>query len=64
MITGALEDFTKLLINVEKYGEFYVNAVTGMVVNFQEEMNEIARKIAGSLTGKINNMRDYLFGEI
>ena len=64
VITGALEDFTKLLINVEKYGEFYVNAVTGMVVNFQEEMNEIARKIAGSLTGKINNMRDYLFGEI
>ena len=64
VITGALEDFTKLLINVEKYGEFYVNAVTGMVVNFQEEMNEIARKVAGALTGKINNMRDYLFGEI
>ena len=52
------------MINVEKYGDFYVNAVTGMVVNFQEEMNEIARKVAGALTGKINNMRDYLFGEI
>ena len=64
VITGALQDFTKLLINVEKYGDFYVNAVTGMVVNFQEEMNEIARKVAGALTGKINNMRDYLFGEI
>tara|TARA_A100001391_G_scaffold164431_1_gene124136 strand:- start:1292 stop:3577 length:2286 start_codon:yes stop_codon:yes gene_type:complete len=64
VITGAIEDFTKLLINVEKYGEFYVNAVTGMVVNFQAEMNQIARKIAGALTGKINNMRDYLFGEI
>ena len=64
VITGAIEDFTKLLINIEKYGEFYVNAVTGMVVNFQAEMDQIARKIAGALTGKINNMRDYLFGEI
>ena len=64
VITGAIEDFTKLLINIEKYGEFYVNAVTGMVVNFQAEMDQIARKIAGAFTGKINNMRDYLFGEI
>ena len=64
VITGALQDFTKLLINVEKYGDFYVNSVTGMVVNFQAEMEDISRKIAGIMTAKINNMRDYLFGEI
>ena len=63
-ITGALQDFTELLIGIEQYGDFYVNAATGMVVNFQSELNEVSRKIAGIMTGSINNMRDYLFGEI
>ena len=63
-ISGALGDFAKLLISVEKYGEFYVDAATGLVVNLNSEINQIARKIGGIMTGKVNNIRDYLFGEV
>ena len=63
-ITGALGDFAKLLIGAEKYGEFYVNAATGMVVNFEAELNQITRKIGGIMTAKVSGVRDYLFGEI
>ena len=63
-ISGALADFAKLLISVEKYGEFYVDAATGLVVNLNSEINEIARKIGGIMTGKVNDIRDYLFSEV
>jgi len=63
-ISGALGDFAKLLISVEKYGEFYVDAATGLVVNLNSEINEIARKIGGIMTGKVNDIRDYLFSEV
>ena len=63
-ISGILGDFAKLLIGAEKYGEFYVDAATGMVINFAGEIDQIARKIGGIMTGKVNNIRDYLFGEI
>ena len=57
-------DFSKLLIGAEKYGDFYVNAATGMVVNFEAELQQITRKIGGIMTAKVNDVRDYLFGEI
>ena len=57
-------DFAKLLIGAEKYGDFYVNAATGMVVNFESELNQITRKIGGIMTAKVSGVRDYLFGEI
>ena len=63
-ISGILSDFSKLLIGAEKYGEFYVDAATGMVINFAGEIDQIARKIGGIMTAKVNNIRDYLFGEI
>ena len=63
-ITGALGDFAKLLIGAEKYGDFYVNAATGMVVNFEAELLQITRKIGGIMTAKVSGVRDYLFGEI
>ena len=63
-ITGALGDFAKLLISAEKYGDFYVNAATGMVVNLESELNQITRKIGGIMTAKVSGVRDYLFGEI
>ena len=63
-ITGILGDFAKLLIGAEKYGEFYVNAATGMVVNFEAELLQITRKIGGIMTAKVSGIRDYLFGEI
>jgi len=64
IITGALGDFAKLLISIEKYGEFYVNAATGLVVNFEAELLQITRKIGGIMTAKVSNIRDQLFGEI
>ena len=63
-MTGILGDFAKLLIGAEKYGEFYVNAATGMVVNFEAELLQITRKIGGIMTAKVSGVRDYLFGEI
>ena len=63
-MTGILGDFAKLLIGAEKYGEFYVNAATGMVVNFESELLQITRKIGGIMTAKVSGVRDYLFGEI
>ena len=64
IITGALGDFAKLLISAEKYGDFYVNAATGMVVNFEAELLQITRKIGGIMTAKVSGIRDQLFGEI
>ena len=64
IITGALGDFAKLLIGAEKYGDFYVNAATGMVVNFEAELLQITRKIGGIMTAKVSSIRDQLFGEI
>ena len=63
-MTGILGDFAKLLIGAEKYGDFYVNAATGMVVNFESELLQITRKIGGIMTAKVSGVRDYLFGEI
>ena len=63
-ISGILGDFAKLLIGAEKYGDFYVNAATGMVVNFEAELNQITRKIGGIMTAKVSGVRDFLFGEI
>ena len=59
-----MSDFSKLLIGAEKYGDFYVNAATGMVVNFESELLQITRKIGGIMTAKVSGVRDYLFGEI
>ena len=64
IITGALGDFAKLLISAEKYGDFYVNAATGMVVNFEAELLQITRKIGGIMTAKVSSIRDQLFGEV
>jgi len=64
IITGALGDFAKLLISAEKYGDFYVNAATGMVVNFEAELLQITRKIGGIMTAKVSSIRDQVFGEV
>ena len=64
VIKGALGDFAKLLIGAEKYGDFYINSATGMVVNFEAELLQITRKIGGIMTAKVNGVRDFLFGEI
>ena len=64
IIRGALGDFSKLLISAEKYGDFYVNAATGMVINFEAELLQITRKIGGIMTAKVSGIRDQLFGEV
>ena len=60
-ITSALGDFTALMYNIEAYGDFYVNSITGAVVNLESELNLVAKKIGGVMTGMTNGVRDSLF---
>ena len=60
-ITGAMGDFSKLLQNVEAYGDFYVNSITGMAVNFEGELELISKAIGGTMTTMTTNVRDALF---
>ena len=60
-ITGALGDFTALLMNAEAYGDFYVNSLTGAVINLESELNLVAKKIGGVMTAMTSGVRDSLF---
>ena len=60
-ITGAMGDFTRLLQNVEAYGDFYVNSITGAVVNFEGELELVAKAIGGTMTAMTTGVRDSLF---
>lgn len=60
-ITSALGDFTALMYNIEAYGDFYVNSITGAVVNLESELNLVAKKIGGVMTGMTSGVRDSLF---
>ena len=62
-ITGAMADFSKLLMDVEAYGDFYVDSITGMVVNFEGELELISKAIGGTMTTMTTNVRDALFSE-
>ena len=63
-ITGALQDFSKLLISAEKYGNFYVDAATGLLINFEGEIDLLSRKIGGLMTAKVNGIRDSVFSSV
>ena len=60
-ITGALGDFTAILKNAEAYGDFYVNSLTGAVINLESELNLVATKIGGVMTAMTSGVRDSLF---
>ena len=63
-IAGALDKFTKLLLNIEAYNEFYVDAATGLVINLEKEINTIARLISGVMTGLTRKIRSEIFSAI
>ena len=63
-ITGALGDFSKLLMNVESYGDFYVNKLTGRIVDLESEIDLAAKKIGGYMTATTNGIRDALFSDM
>ena len=63
-ITGALGDFSKLLIRAQNYGNFYVDSVSGMAMNFDGELDLITKKIGGVMTAKVNSIRDAMFSNI
>ena len=63
-ITGAMGDFAKLLMDVEAYGDFYVDSITGMAVNFEGELELIAKAIGSTMTTMTTNVRDALFSEV
>ncbi len=63
-ITGALGDFSKLLIRAQNYGNFYGDSVTGMAMNFDGELDLITKKIGGVMTAKVNSIRDAMFSNI
>ena len=60
-VTAAMGDFTRLLQNVEAYGDFYVNSITGAVVNFEGELELVAKAIGGTMTAMTTGVRDSLF---
>ncbi len=63
-VTGALSDFSKLLLNVESYGEFYVDKLTGLKIDLDSEIDLAAKKIGGYMTATTNSIRDSLFSDI
>ena len=63
-ITSALSEFSKLLINVEKYNNFYVNSLTGLLVNLDGEIDLIAKKIGGLMTAQVSSIRNSIFSTV
>ena len=45
VITGALGNLSRMLINAEQYGEFYYDAITGLQMDFDAEMDLITKKL-------------------
>ena len=64
IVTGALGDLSKMLINAEKYGEFYYDAITGLQLDFDAEMDLITKKIGGVMSAKVNGIRDTIFSSV
>ena len=64
VITGALGNLSKMLINAEKYGEFYYDAITGMQMDFDGEMDLITKKIGAVMSAKVNSIRDSMFSSV
>ena len=63
-ITGELGDLSKMLINAEKYGDFYYDAITGLQLDFDAEMDLITKKIGGVMSAKVNSIRDTIFSSV
>ena len=63
-IAGSINEFTKLLLNIEAYGDFYVNAATGLIVNLDSEINLIAKKIGSVMAGMTKKIRSEIFAAI
>ena len=63
-IAGSLNEFTKLLLNIEAYGDYYVNSTTGLMVNLDAEIDMIGRKMGGILTAQTNKIRSDIFSRI
>ena len=63
-IAGAINDFTKLLLDIEAYNEFYVDAATGLLVNLDGEINLIAKKIGSVMAGMTKKIRSEIFSAI
>ena len=64
IITGALGDLSGMLINAEKYGDFYYHAITGLQLDFDAEMDLITKKIGGVMSAKVNGIRDTIFSSV
>ena len=64
VITGALGKLSKMLINAEKYGEFYYDAITGLQMDFDSEMDLITKKIGSVMSAKVNSIRDAMFSSV
>ena len=64
VITGALGKLSKMLINAEKYGEFYYDAITGLQMDFDSEMDLITKKIGAVMSAKVNSIRDAMFSSV
>ena len=64
VITGALGNLSRMLINAEQYGEFYYDAITGLQMDFDAEMDLITKKIGGVMSAKVNGIRDSIFSSV
>ena len=64
VITGALGKLSKTLINAEKYGEFYYDAITGLQMDFDSEMDLITKIIGAVMSAKVNSIRDAMFSSV
>ena len=63
-IAGSINDFTILLLDIEAYNEFYVDAATGILVNLDGEINLIAKKIGSVMAGMTKKIRSEIFSAI
>ena len=64
VITGALGNLSRMLINAEQYGEFYYDAITGLQMDFDAEMDLITKKLGGVMSAKVNGIRDSIFSSV
>ena len=63
-ITGALNDFSSLLMGVESFGDTYINKITGMAVDLPYQLDMISKKMAGTFTGMTNDIRNKPFDSV
>lgn len=63
-LTGLLGDFAELLYGAQEYANFYVNGVTGVIQDFQNDINLIAKSMTAIMEGMFNGVRNWIFAEV